>query len=126
MLTFRDTMNTQGGINMFPIRLKELRSNKGISQAKLAKELGVSVGAVGNWESGIRLPDAKTIQRIADYFNATTDYLLGRTDEKKTAPNELSLSTEQQDLITSVSELPAEDVKKTLEYVEFLKSKQNP
>lgn len=71
---------------MFPIRLKELRSKKGISQAILAKELNVSIGAVGNWESGTRSPDAKMMQRLADYFNTTTDYLLGRTDEVSPTP----------------------------------------
>ena len=71
---------------MFSIRLKELRSKKGISQADLARELNVSVGAVGNWESGTRSPDAKMMQRIADYFNTSTDYLLGRTDEIAPVP----------------------------------------
>ena len=63
---------------MFSLRLKELRAKKGISQAKLAKDLNVSVGAVGNWESGTRSPDSKMMQLLADYFTTTTDYLLGR------------------------------------------------
>lgn len=110
---------------MFPIRLKELRSNKGISQAKLAKDLGVSVGAVGNWESGIRLPDAKTIQRIADYFNTTIDYLLGR-EEKKTAQSELPLSDELEAILSSCSNLSSEKLKTVLELCQFLNQKQEP
>ena len=47
-------------------------------------------------------------------------------NEKKAAQNEPSLFPEQQDLITAVTELSQDQVKKTLEYVEFLKSKQNP
>ena len=62
---------------MFKIRLKELRESKKISQAKFAKELGISQGSVGNWESGIREPNFQMIEKIADYFDVPIDYLLG-------------------------------------------------
>lgn len=106
-------------------RLKELRIQRGLYQKDVATKLGVDRTTYVKYENGRSEPNHEMLQKLADIFETTTDYLLGRTDEKKTASNELSLSTEQQDLITSVSELPAEDVKKTLEYVEFLKSKRN-
>lgn len=74
----------------FSIRLKELREQKGLSQTKLANDLGVSVGCVGMWESTKQIPPANKLNIIADYFNVTVDYLLGReqhaaewTDEEK-------------------------------------------
>ena len=64
----------------FSLKLKELRERCGLSQAALAKELGVGVGSVGMWESTDRIPPARKLVKIANYFNVTTDYLLGRED----------------------------------------------
>lgn len=68
---------------MFNERLRELRSKKNYSQAALAKELFVSQQTIGNWESGKREPNFETAQKIADFFNVSTDYLLGRTDSHR-------------------------------------------
>ena len=65
---------------MFAHRLKILRAKDKMTQANLAAELNVSLGAVGNWESGTRTPDANMIQTIADYFGTSVDYLLGRDE----------------------------------------------
>lgn len=64
---------------MLQYKLKELRRREGITQAELARALQVSVGAVGNWESGKRTPDIHTLHRIADCFSVTVDYLSGRS-----------------------------------------------
>lgn len=58
--------------------LYQLRSEKGISQAALAKELGMSVGLIGMYESGKRKPSVETQEALADYFNVSLDYLMGR------------------------------------------------
>lgn len=63
---------------MFSERLKKLREKNGISQAELAKILGLSQGAVGNWESGKREPNFETSRRLADLFRVSVDFLLGR------------------------------------------------
>lgn len=62
----------------FSLRLKELREKKHLSQKQLAIELGVGVGSVGMWESSERIPPAKRLQTIANYFGVSVDYLLGR------------------------------------------------
>lgn len=67
---------------MFPERLKELRKDKGISQYKLADELKVTRGNVSQFECGTREPNIQMICNIARYFNVTTDYLLGMSDDK--------------------------------------------
>ena len=62
---------------LFQERLKELRSEKGLSQTELAKELNVSQRSISSWETGFRQPDFETLRLIAEYFDVTTDYLLG-------------------------------------------------
>ena len=68
---------------MFRIRLKTLREEKGLSQAAFAKDFGVAQSTVGNWEAGTREPNFDTVQKLADYFNVSVDYLLCRTNESK-------------------------------------------
>ncbi|MED4840262.1 helix-turn-helix transcriptional regulator [Weizmannia sp. CD-2023] len=65
---------------MFGKRLSALRKQKGLSQYELADKLGYSRGQIANYEQGKREPDYETLQKIADFFDVTTDYLLGRTD----------------------------------------------
>ena len=64
----------------FKERLKELRKEKHLSQAELAKELQVSQRSISSWETGFRQPDFETLEFLAKFFNVTTDYLLGVTD----------------------------------------------
>lgn len=63
---------------MFRIRLKELREQFHLSQAALAKKIGVSQSAVGMWESGRNMPESTKLEALATLFDVSTDYLLGR------------------------------------------------
>lgn len=63
----------------------ELRKSNGITQEDLAAELGVTAAAVSKWEHGYTLPDILMLCALADYFEVTTDVLLGRTKEAKYA-----------------------------------------
>ncbi|MBD5636503.1 MAG: helix-turn-helix transcriptional regulator [Clostridia bacterium] len=65
----------------FSERLKELRKEKGITQEKLAEETGLTQGALTRYENGLRSPAVYAIITLAKYFNVTTDYLLGVTDD---------------------------------------------
>ncbi len=62
---------------MFAQRLKELRKEKGVSQAVLSSALGLSQQAVGKWETGRCTPDPQTLAELAAYFNVSSDYILG-------------------------------------------------
>ena len=61
----------------FAQKLKELRLEKGLTQAETAKELGLSRNAIGNYETGIREPSLEILVKICILFNVTSDYLLG-------------------------------------------------
>ena len=63
---------------MFRIRLKELREQTGYSQYSFADKFGVAQSTVGSWEAGKREPNFDTMQRLADFFGVSVDYLLGR------------------------------------------------
>lgn len=69
---------------MFPKILKDLRKSKKINQAELGEALGMSQATITLWENGKRIPDIDMLCKIADYFNVTTDYLLGREPVKVT------------------------------------------
>jgi len=56
----------------------ELRRKKNVTQEELAAELGVTAAAVSKWENGYTLPDILMLCALADYFEVTTDELLGR------------------------------------------------
>lgn len=57
--------------------LRKCRKQKGMSQAELAAQLGVTQQAVGKWESGKSSPDPENVAKIAAILNTTADYLLG-------------------------------------------------
>lgn len=58
-----------------------------LSQAALAEALGVFQQDVSGWEVGDHVPGDENIVRLADYFDVTTDYLLGKVDEPKQESN---------------------------------------
>lgn len=62
------------------MRLKELRKRKGISQQRLATDLNTTQNTISRYETGEREPGIDDLTKIADYFNVSVDYLLGRTD----------------------------------------------
>lgn len=62
-------------------RLKELRKKNCISQLKLSVDLNMNQNTISRYENLEREADYETLIKIADYFDVTLDYLLGRTDE---------------------------------------------
>ena len=68
-------------------RIAELRSNAHMSQFQLAKVLGIGTSTLGMYETNKRKPSPKVLERIADYFNVSTDYLLGRRNPDTETPD---------------------------------------
>ena len=65
------------------LRIKELREARGEMQKVIAKALGIAPSTYSQYETGKREPDYSTLSKIADYFDVSVDYLLGKTDIKK-------------------------------------------
>ncbi|MCI1777706.1 MULTISPECIES: helix-turn-helix transcriptional regulator [Paenibacillus] len=69
----------------FNERLRELRSRKKISQQELSDRLGFNRATYARYETGNTQPDFDTLKKLADFFEVSTDYLLGRTDKPRSS-----------------------------------------
>ena len=85
---------------MLAKRLKELRFRNDITQAEFARAIGVAQQTVGGWEKNYSSPNYEMLDKIANYFDVTTNYLLGR--DKKAPP---PLSLEQRNLLNGFNDL---------------------
>jgi len=61
-------------------RLIQLKKESGLLQKDIAISIGVSLRSYQRYESGERKPDSDILEKLADYFDVSADYLLGRTD----------------------------------------------
>ena len=65
---------------IFPKRMKELRKKFGLTQKAAATVLGIGQTTIANYENGTRVPDLSKISDIADLYEVSVDYLLGRSE----------------------------------------------
>lgn len=72
-----DTRKCAGVIRLFAETLRQLRISRHISQKQFAKALFISPSAVSQYETGHTMPSRENLERIAKYFDVSTDYLLG-------------------------------------------------
>lgn len=61
-------------------RIKDLMSEERISQAELARSVGISQSAVCNWLNGKKEPSIDSLWRLADFFDVSVDYIIGRKE----------------------------------------------
>lgn len=66
-------------------KIRDLRKEKRISQNELGKSIGVSQTTVTAWETGRAEPASTYIKKLADFFNVSADYLLGRPEKNNDA-----------------------------------------
>ncbi|MFR1708160.1 MAG: helix-turn-helix domain-containing protein [Clostridium sp.] len=67
-------------MNTLGIRLKELRKKHGLTQKALADILLIDNSSISKYENDKAIPENELLQRIADFFSVSVDYLLGRSD----------------------------------------------
>ncbi len=67
----------------FKDRFKMLRKELDFSQIEIAKKLSINRTNISHYEQGRTIPDADTLSKIADIFNVSVDYLLGRTNVRE-------------------------------------------
>lgn len=64
----------------FSERLFELRRQRDLTQLDLANYIGLNKQTISQYERGVRRPDIETLSALCDYFNVSTDYILGKSD----------------------------------------------
>lgn len=107
-------------------RLKSLRNEKNVLQKDVADYLKISTSAYGFYEQGKRVPDTETITKLANYYNVSIDYLLGKSDIKESADdliknNHVTIALHNDDGIDA--ELPDEAKKEIENFIEYVKNK---
>lgn len=73
-------------MSLFSQRLRSLRTQRGLSQQRLAQALGVSKSSINMYERGDREPGLELLQAMADYFGVDMDDLLGRASAQPSLP----------------------------------------
>ena len=73
----------------FAERLKQEREKENLTQEKLAQDLNLTTTTINNYEQGTTKPDIETLNQLANYFNISVDYLLGRTDQTNNIDSEV-------------------------------------
>lgn len=73
-------------------RIKILRVKRGLIQAILATELGITQQTLSKYEKDVNIIKIDVLKRLAEYFNVTTDYLLGLSDVKRDLTGQLKIS----------------------------------
>lgn len=108
--------------------LVQLRKEKGIYQRELARLLGVSIGTISNYEHGVHNPDPETLNKLADYFGVSTDYLLNRTQYRYNLDNintQIHSDYTIGDFMNTVLELDNRSRYLLADYIELLTLRKN-
>lgn len=103
--------------NITGIRLKELRLSKDLTQEEVGKSVGESKESIYKWEKGLRNLKASDIKKLSDFFNCTSDYLVGRVEN----PNGVYYSYEDEDLGEVTMEYPNEYIVTQKEFELFIR-----
>lgn len=69
-------------LQTFADRLKELRSDKGLTQAQFIEDLGITASALSSYEKNLKNPSISVAKRIAEKYNVSIDWLCGLSDKK--------------------------------------------
>ena len=102
----------------FSERLKQLRDEKDMSREELAGHLGMSYSTIAKYETGNRFPDQQTLLKIADIFDVSIDYLLGKSDYRKPLPQTVAPY-----LPEGFDKLSPEARKEVMDFIEYVRVK---
>ena len=107
---------------MFGDIFKELRLEKNLSQDKIAEDLDISQPLIAKWESHQSTPSPEMLDYIADYFNVSVDYLIGRSKYRNLEAGNNELDNI---LFSKAKNLSDEDKKAVLGIINALKKDIN-
>ena len=101
------------------LRIKELREEKGLSQLQFAQKVNLTQQAISLYEKGDREPSLEVIKNIADFFEVTTDYLLGKSDIRN--PEKIKSIPHANSSGLDTTGLDEEDLKELQKQVDYIK-----
>lgn len=103
---------------------QKLLDERGATAYQVSKATGISTGSLTDWKKGRSSPKIENLQKIADYFGVSLDYLCGKDEkvEKKESPP--AANTVEELIARECAGLSETDRQTVLEYIRFLKSKQ--
>lgn len=101
----------------FGERLKDLRKKRSLTQSQLGEKLNVTKASISGYENDTRSPDRETLVKIAEIFNVSTDYLLGRTDDKEKAPTLVAAHLDD--------DLTEEQLDEVKNFIDFIKQRDH-
>ena len=109
------------------MRLKELRLEKNLTQLEVGQAIGTSQRNIGRWENGENEPAAFYVKALADFFNVSTDYLLGIEDDfgakiQSTPAPSTALTAEERELLEGYREINAAGKKLVMQTVQTLRN----
>lgn len=88
---------------------EQLLQKHGVTSYKVAKEAGVTQTALSNWKAGRSTPTTKTLQKIADYFGVTVDYLISGKNDSSEESGETELTTrDERDIAKDLDRIMSE------------------
>lgn len=91
--------------------IRELRKEKKLTQTDLAKGVHVTQQTVTAWESGRAVPNASTLDALANFLNVSADFLLGRTKNRKSGDAKTADLADNETIFTyEGKQIPAEDL----------------
>lgn len=100
------------------MRIRELRKAKKVTMKELGNIIGVAESTMSLYETGKRKPDPETLSRLADYFNVSVDYLLGRDEQPQTSPS--PADRQRQDVEAMLRAMSETDLEKVYDYARFI------
>ena len=103
-------------------RMKLLREQHNLSQTDLAKILNISRQSYNFYENEKRDPDTTMLIRIADFFNVSLDYLLGRTNAPSPITQEKT-SSHQEEVLRDIEDITPEMASEVRQFINYLKHK---
>ncbi|MFB0637471.1 helix-turn-helix domain-containing protein [Bacillus rugosus] len=114
---------------MLSDRLVELRKSKKLTQQGLADKLKITRSSLSQYEIGNRQPDYETLKKIADFFEVTTDYLLGYSNtkpvvEEEKTPYNVTDDPDLQIAFKEAADFSEEARRQTIDFINYLKEKE--
>lgn len=115
-------------IKLFGQRIRELRQQKDLTMKELGKFFDLAESTISGYENEARKPDIYLLQKLADFFNVSVDYILGRSDipfSKKVDNIETSNSIIINGVCSELTKDEVSHIKDCLEMFRLLKAKRN-